>query len=97
VPLRLLARAAPFVLGAVAAGLWLRRRHVERPALRERTGEVPPAPPSRPPAPHTRSAAPPTRPSGRFQRPVAARFARAAARRPIDIVTIVDDLLGTAR
>ena len=37
---------------------------------------------------------PPARPAGRFQRPGAGRFARAAARRPIDIVTIVDDLLG---
>jgi hypothetical protein len=32
-PLRLLARAAPFVLGAVAAAIWLRRRQPERPAL----------------------------------------------------------------
>jgi hypothetical protein len=42
VPLRLLARAAPFVLGAVAAAIWLRRRHVERPALPVRTGAAPP-------------------------------------------------------
>jgi hypothetical protein len=70
---RLLARAAPFVLGAVAAGIWLHRRQAERPALRERTGELPPpVPPARPP-------------SRRF------------VRRPIDIVTIVDDLLGAAR
>ena len=83
-PLRPLARAAPFVIGAVAAGVWLHRRRVERPALRETTGELPPA-------------VPPTRPAGRFNRPAAARFVRAAARRPVDIVTIVDDLLGAAR
>jgi hypothetical protein len=84
VPLRPLARAAPFVLGAVAAGVWLHRRRVERPALRETTGELPPA-------------VPPARPAGRFNRPAAARFVRAATRRPVDIVTIVDDLLGAAR
>jgi hypothetical protein len=73
VPLRLLARAAPFVLGAVAAGIWLHRRQAERPALREVTGELPPPVPPR------------RRPSRRF------------VRRPVDIVTIVDDLLGAAR
>jgi hypothetical protein len=79
VPRRLFARSAPFVLGAVAAGLWLHhRRGLERPALREVTGELPP------PVPPARR---------RFQRPAATRFAR----RPIDIVTIVDDLLGAAR
>jgi hypothetical protein len=41
VPLRLLARVAPLVLGAVAAALWLHRRQTEQPALRERAGEVP--------------------------------------------------------
>jgi hypothetical protein len=68
-PLRLLARAAPFVLGAVAAAIWLRRRTPERPALPMRTG------PAEPPAART------------------ARFARP----PVDIVTVVDDLLGAAR
>jgi hypothetical protein len=70
VPLRLLARAAPFVLGAVAAAIWLRRRQAERPALPVRTG------------------------SGRVDRPPSARFARGAERRAVDIVTVVDDLLG---
>jgi hypothetical protein len=84
VPLRLLVRAAPFVLGAVAAAIWLRRRHVERPALPVRTGAAPP-PPAGP--------APPLPRSGRFDRPAAGRFARAPERRPIDIVTVVDDLL----
>jgi hypothetical protein len=75
---RLLARSAPFVLGAVAAGLWLHYRRPQAPQLREVTGELPP------PAP----------PAGRrFQRPMPARFTR----RPVDIVTIVDDLLGAAR
>ena len=75
---RLFARSAPFVLGAVAAGLWLHYRRPERPQLREVTGELPP------PVPPARR---------RFQRPAQTRFTR----RPIDIVTIVDDLLGAAR
>jgi hypothetical protein len=45
-PLRLLSRAAPLMLGAVAAALWLRRRPPERPALHP--GEAP-APPRRAP------------------------------------------------
>ena len=72
---RLLARAVPLALGAVAAGIWLHRRQAQRPALREVTGELPPQ-------------VPPARPKPRFMR---------APRRPIDIVTIVDDLLGAAR
>ena len=52
--LRLLLRATPFLLGAVAAALWLRRGAVERPML------PPPA-------------------------------------EPIDIVTVVDDLLLAGR
>jgi hypothetical protein len=69
-PLRLLARAAPFVLGAVAAAIWLRRRTPERPALPMRTGPAEP-------------------PTG--------RFTRAREPRSVDIVTVVDDLLGAAR
>jgi hypothetical protein len=84
VPRRLLVRSAPLVLGAVAAGLWLRHRRPQRPALREVTGELPPPVPPPPP---------PARP----RRPSASRFVRAAKRRPIDIVEIVDDLLGAAR
>jgi hypothetical protein len=76
---RLLARAVPLALGAVAAGVWLHRRQLQRPQLREVTGELPPkVPPARPTA----------RPIPRFMR---------VRRRPIDIVTIVDDLLGAAR
>jgi hypothetical protein len=52
--LRLLLRATPFLLGAVAAAVWLRRDTVERPLL------------------------PPPR-------------------EPIDIVTVVDDLLVAGR
>ena len=80
-PSRLLARAAPFVLGAVAAGVWLHRRQAQAPQLRERAGEQPPP-------------VPPARPA---LRPTAMRFVRTAARRRVDIVTIVDDLLGAAR
>ena len=65
-PLRLLARAAPFVLGAVAAGMWLLRHRPERPALPVRTEPI-------------------DRPAGRFERA------------PVDIVTVVDDLLGAPR
>jgi hypothetical protein len=46
------------------------------------TGELPPPVPPAPPRP---------------RRPSASRFVRAARRRPIDIVEIVDDLLGAAR
>jgi hypothetical protein len=73
VPLRFLARAAPLVLGAVAAAIWLRRRQPERPAL---------------PAPKP----PPAARTGRFDRRQAD-----VERRPVDIVTVVDDLLGAAR
>ena len=68
--LRLLVRASPFLLGALAAAIWLRRETVERPQL------MPPKPmPERDPEP----------PTGRFER------------RPIDIVTVVDDLLVPGR
>lgn len=79
-PLRLLARAAPLVLGAVAAAIWLRRRQPERPALPMRTGA---------PAPAAAAAEQP--------RPRSGRFVRASERNPVDIVTVVDDLLGTPR
>jgi hypothetical protein len=62
--LRLLARVTPFLLGAVAAAIWLRRRRPDRLAPPVRTDSVP-----------------------------SARFEHA----PVDIVTVVDDLLGAAR
>jgi hypothetical protein len=77
VALRLLARAPPLVLGAVAAAIWLRRRRPERPALPVRTGLTPALSPS--------------------PRPPSGRFARGSERAPVDIVTVVDDLLGAAR
>ena len=58
--LRLLLRSAPFLVGVLAAAVWLRRGQPERPQL---------------PAPR----------SGRFER------------EPIDIVTVVDDLLNAGR
>lgn len=71
-PFRLLARAAPFLLGAVAAAIWLRRgRPPERPALPMRTGPVSPPLLEAPPGP-----------------------ARQFERTSVDIVTVVDDLLG---
>jgi hypothetical protein len=74
--LRLLARAAPFLLGAVAAAIWLRRRSPARPALPMKAG---PAGPPRAEAPAEPA------PAGRFERT------------PVDIVTVVDDLLGARR
>jgi hypothetical protein len=68
--LRLLVRASPFLLGALAAAVWLRREMVERPQL---------MPPKPEPAPA------PKPPTGRFER------------RPVDIVTVVDDLLLSGR
>jgi len=68
--LRLLLRASPFLLGALAAAVWLRRETVERPQL------MPPKPVPEPT---------PEPPTGRFER------------RPIDIVTVVDDLLVPGR
>ena len=61
--LRLLLRIAPFLVGAVAAAVWLRRRAPQRVA--------PPAPPA--------------------PRQLEARY------EPIDIVTVVDDLLAAGR
>jgi hypothetical protein len=74
VRLRPFVRAAPLVIGAVAAGVWLhQRRRLERPALREETGELPPLVP-----PESLDSAP-------------------TVRRRVDIVAIVDDLLGAVR
>jgi hypothetical protein len=64
--LRILARAAPLLLGAVAAATWLRSRRPERPALPMSTGPV-------------------DRSTDRLERA------------PVDIVTVVDDLLGAPR
>jgi hypothetical protein len=71
--LRVILRASPFLLGALAAALWLRRGHVERLQLEppKQAAEPATAPTGKPPAAST----------GRFER------------EPIDIVTVVDDLL----
>jgi hypothetical protein len=71
VSLRVLARAAPFASGAVAAAIWLRRRRPERPAPPVPADPVQPVPTD------------PVQP--------------ASERRPVDIVTVVDDLLASAR
>ena len=71
--LRLLLRATPWLLGAAAAAVWLRRERVERPLL--------PAPAEPPPADP-------------------ADLEGAAIElnsEPIDIVTVVDDLLFAGR
>jgi hypothetical protein len=80
-----LLKTAPFVLGAAAAAVWLQRRRVQpHLALPERAGiEPPPVPPPVTPAP----------PPRRTRRHTNGRFVR----RPIDIVTVVEDLLGAAR
>jgi hypothetical protein len=60
--LRLLLRMAPFLVGVIAAAVWLQRRAPQRVAI-----AAPPAPPQL---------------ERRYE--------------PIDIVTVVDDLLGAA-
>jgi hypothetical protein len=70
VPARLLARTAPFVLGALAGAIWLRRRRLQGRELPAPPGRALPAPPGAVPAQTER-----------------------LERRPVDIVTIVDDLL----
>ena len=61
--------------------IWLRRRQAARPAL-----PAGPPLPAQPPA-----AKPPPAPKRQ-----STRFVRVAQREPIDIVTVVDDLLGAA-
>jgi hypothetical protein len=65
--LRLLLRMAPFLVGAIAAAVWLQRRASQRVAL-----AAPPAPPQLEPPPEPQY-------------------------EPIDIVTVVDDLLAAGR
>ncbi len=74
--LRLLLRVAPFLIGALAAAVWLERR---------RHGQAQLAPPL--PAPELEPVAPSR--TGRFE--------RKPAPEPIDIVTVVDDLLSVGR
>jgi hypothetical protein len=79
--LRLILRASPFLLGALAAALWLRRGQVARLQLE------PPKAAAEPAAPPVAEPAEP--PAGPDARPPSGRFER----RSIDIVTVVDDLL----
>jgi hypothetical protein len=76
--LRMLLRMAPAVVGALALGLWLRRREQARIAL-------PPAPELPEIGPAATPEEPPTDSTGRLER------------EPIDIVTVVDDLLLAGR
>jgi hypothetical protein len=64
--------------------MWLRRREPKRPALPVRAG-TPLPPPKAPPA------------GDRVTPPPAGRFQHAPERSPVDIVTVVDDLLRAAR
>jgi hypothetical protein len=106
--LRLLLRIAPWMVGAVAVGVWLRRRAAERKALpagvgvRElAAGEAAGAPAgaanyalngepagSAPAAPQTGA-----EPGGRVESGGRPEPAPRFQREPIDIVTVVDDLL----
>jgi hypothetical protein len=63
--LRLLLRSAPFLIGVMAALVWLRRAQAERPRL---TAPEPPKP-----------------------------LPERVEHEPIDIVTVVDDLLAVGR
>ena len=86
--LRLLFRIAPFIVGAVAAGVWLRRRAAARPKRLELPAPAPapvimPVPPLAEPVAIAARA-----PSRRFER---------REYEPIDIVTVVDDLLSVGR
>jgi hypothetical protein len=93
-PFRLLARATPFLLGAVAGAIWLRRRQPERPALPMRTGPAAPQLLEAPAEPVLEAAAEPSEPARVRSEPAPARrFERTR----VDIVTVVDDLLGPAR
>jgi hypothetical protein len=81
--LRILLRLAPFVVGVLAAAVWLRRRRVERTPL--------PRPPARP------ALAPPPDPAVVPAEPAPAAEPETAPREPISIITVVDDLLEIGR
>jgi hypothetical protein len=99
--LRLLLRMAPFVVAAVAVGVWLRRRGADRKAL--------PAPPRL--RELGAGAAPEVRvgganyalngeragSGGQVESGGQPEPARGFQREPIDIVTVVDDLLQAGR
>jgi hypothetical protein len=104
--LRLLVRAAPFVLGAVAVAIWLRRRQAERTALPAAEPAAPApaaaeAPAAALPAAEAPAAALPAAEAPAQAEPPAAEPPAAPERRferrRVDIVTVVDDLLGATR
>ncbi len=88
-------RALPLVLLGATATVILRRQLLPRPAL-------PPGPPDEsahgPLTPEALSVAEAAiAPPGTAPTPAENRFVRRLRRAPIDIVTVVDDLLGAAR
>jgi hypothetical protein len=87
--LRKLLPMVPFLVGALAAGVWLWRREAGRRAL-----SAGPAVPQIEPAPATGVA--PIGPEAAEERPEI-EAARRFEREPIDIVTVVDDLLRAGR
>lgn len=76
--LRLLLRIAPFLVGAIAAAVWLQRRAPQRAAL-----AAPPVPAQLQPP--------------QSERPQLERPQPEPRHEPIDIVTVVDDLLAAGR
>ena len=76
--LRLLLRIAPFLVGAIAAAVWLQRRAPQRAAL-----AAPPVPAQLQPP--------------QSERPQLERPQPEPGHEPIDIVTVVDDLLAAGR
>jgi hypothetical protein len=96
--LRLLLRMAPFVVGAVAVGVWLRRRGAERTALpagpRPRELGAGAAPEVQVGEANSAVNGERVEPGGPGGQPEPTRRFQ---REPIDIVTVVDDLLQTGR
>ena len=99
--LRLLLRMAPLVVGAVAVGLWLRRRGAERTALPAgpRLRELGAGAPPEVQVGEANSAVNGERvePGGLAGPGGQPEPTRRLQREPIDIVTVVDDLLQTGR
>lgn len=81
--LRLLLRIAPFLVGAIAAAVWLQRRAPQRAAL-----AAPPVP---------AQLQPPQSERPQSERPQLERPQPEPRHEPIDIVTVVDDLLAAGR
>jgi hypothetical protein len=80
---------APFLVGALAAGVWLWRREAGRRALS--------AGPAAPQIEAGRAADAPPVGAAPVEEPSQIEPARRFERKPIDIVTVVDDLLRAGR